>query len=69
MFYWFQRGKDLIRYEARSLLDAYELVFIGPDGTERVERFGNADALEKREADLLKELQQDGWKGPHGWNV
>ena len=69
MFYWFQKGKDLIRYEARTLLNAYELVIVEPDGTEKVEHFGNAEALEKRETDLLNELRRDGWNGPHGWNV
>jgi hypothetical protein len=69
MFYWFQRGKDLIRYEARSLRDAYELVIVAPDGTEKVERFGNSGALQKREADLIGELHGTGWEGPHGWNI
>lgn len=69
MFYWFQRGKELVRYEARALFDAYELVIVGPDGTEKVERFGNPEALERRETELLEELRRDGWNGPHGWNV
>lgn len=59
----------MLRYEARSARDVYELVIVAPDGTEKVERFGNPKALEEREADLLNELEREGWNGPHGWNV
>jgi hypothetical protein len=69
MFYWFQRGTDMLRYEARTLLDAYELVIVAADGTEKVEHFGNPRALEQREAELLNELRREGWSGPHGWTL
>jgi hypothetical protein len=58
-----------MRYEARELPEAYELVIVAVDGTEQVEHFGNSAALKQREVDLLGELQAEGWEGPHGWNV
>jgi hypothetical protein len=69
MFYWFQRGSDLMRYEARTLLDAYELVIVAPDGSETIEHFGNSEALRQREEELVERLHEEGWQGPHGWNL
>jgi hypothetical protein len=70
MFWWFQRGKDLLRCESREVAThAYELVVLLPDGTERVEQFTDADALHDRQVVLIRELEGDGWSGPHGWHV
>jgi hypothetical protein len=69
MFYWFQRGTDLMRYEARETRDAYELVVVGTDGSEKIERFKSSGELRQRELELISELAGDGWEGPHGWNV
>lgn len=70
MFYWFKRGNDLIRYEAREVSPAhFELRITGPDGVERVERFDTAEALHQRQLAFERELAQHGWAGPHGWNV
>jgi hypothetical protein len=48
-FYWFKRGPELCRYEAREVSPThYELAIIGPVGVERVERFATAEALHQR---------------------
>jgi hypothetical protein len=70
MFWWFQRSGEFLRYEARELAtDAYELTVIMPDGTARVEQFTDQTALQERQVALSRELEDDGWTGPHGWNV
>jgi hypothetical protein len=70
MFYWFQRGADLLRYESRQIsTHAYELLVVMPDGNERVEAFTDSEALKHREVSLARELEDAGWNGPHGWNL
>jgi len=70
MFTWFRRGGEFLRYEAREISrNAYELTILLADGTERVERFADQDALTHRQVALQQELEQQGWTGPHGWNV
>ncbi len=70
MFWWFQRDGQFIRYESREIAKgAYELTIIMPDGTERVERFTDETALNDRQVELTRELEAEGWSGPHGWNV
>jgi hypothetical protein len=70
MFWWFQRGGEFLQYEAREVAaDAYELTVIMPDGTARIERFTDQTALQERQVTLGRELEDDGWAGPHGWNV
>ena len=70
MFYWFKRGNESLRYEAREVsATRFKLTIIGPDGVERVERFASAEALHERQVALEGELQAQGWVGPHGWNV
>jgi hypothetical protein len=70
MFWWFQRGGEFLRYEAREVADdAYELTVVMPDGTARIERFTDQTALQERQVALGRELEDDGWTGPHGWNV
>jgi len=70
MFYWFKRGNDLVRYEAREVSRTqYELTIVGPDGVERVERFDDPTALHARQVGLERDLLANGWLGPHGWNI
>ena len=70
MFYWFKRGAESLRYEVREVSSTrFELTILGPDGTERVESFGTADALHARQLALERDLVEHGWIGPHGWNV
>jgi len=70
MFYWFKRGEESLRYEAREVSPArFELTIVGPDGIERVEPFESADELHRRQIALERELVAQGWAGPHGWNI
>ena len=70
MFYWFERGSEYARYEARKLPSgAYELTIYGPDGTQHIEHFETSGALSARERAFQKELESQGWTGPHGWNL
>jgi len=70
MFYWFKRGAESLRYEAREVSPMrFELTIVGPDGIERVEHFESADELHRRQIALERELLAQGWAGPHGWNI
>ena len=69
MFWWFERGGEFLRYEARDInAEGYELCVVTPDGKERKERFSDSSDLTKRQVDFERELMADGWTGPHGWN-
>ena len=55
VFWWFKRGDNFVRYEARQSGEAaYELRIVEMDGTERVERFENEDDLINITECLLK---------------
>ena len=70
MFTWFRRGDEYIRYEARQVsTGVYELTIMKPDGSETVERFSDEQALADRQTTVQRELERDGWTGPHGWNL
>jgi hypothetical protein len=70
MFYWFQRGEQFLRYESREVSKgAYQLVVVMAGGSERVEHFTDGAALHARQVALQHELEDDGWNGPHGWNL
>jgi len=70
LFWWFERGGQFLRYEARHTKEgAFELRVTSPDGGERVETFDNGDALAGRQQALEEELIAQGWNGPHGWNL
>lgn len=69
MFWWFERRGEYLRYEAREVKGGYELCVIAPDGTERVEHFTDSSELAKRQLEFEHELSEDGWTGPHGWNL
>ena len=70
MFWWFERRGQYLRYEVRDLPDGgYELRVIDADGRERAELFDDSSELTKRQLDFEKELLEEGWTGPHGWNL
>jgi len=70
MFWWFKRGAHYVRYEARQVGSrVYELCFVDVDGIEKVERFDDQQALVDRQRELESTLADDGWTGPHGWNL
>ena len=70
MFWWFKRGDDYVRYEARQTgARTYELCFITVDASERVETFDDQQDLVERQRELESSLSEDGWTGPHGWNL
>ena len=70
MFWWFQRGERFLQCEAREVsADVYELILVRPDGTVQVERFTDQTALKDRQVALVRELEDEGWTGPHGWSV
>ena len=65
MFWWFQRNSEYIRHEVRKIANGYELAVLLPDGTERIERFTDQTVLEDRRAALVRDLEDEGWTGPH----
>jgi hypothetical protein len=70
MFWWFKRGDDYIRYEARQAArGVYQLCVITVDGTERVETFDDERDLVERQRLLETSLVGEGFTGPHGWNL
>jgi hypothetical protein len=70
VFWWFQRGDAYLRYESREVGSGnYELRVIDADGTERVEHFDDSGELAQRQRDFERSLADEGWTGPHGWNV
>jgi hypothetical protein len=70
VFWWFERRGEFLRCETRERTGGgYELLVIAPDGIEQVERFDASSDLAHRQADLERELADDGWTGPHGWNL
>ena len=70
MFVWFEKSGTFLRYETRDLPNGgFQLCITDADGTERVETFEDSTALNKRQIDFERELNQKGWTGPHGWNL
>lgn len=70
MFWWFKRGDQFLGYESRAIApDHYQIIVRMPDGTERIERFTDQTALSDREVALKGQLTDEGWTGPHGWNI
>ena len=68
MFWWFERGGRYIRFESHQMTAGqFELRIIDPDGTERVEHFTDSRDLARRQDDVIDEITQEGWSGPHGW--
>ena len=70
MFWWFERGGEFMRYEVNELPEGgYLMHVVDVDGTEHNERFSDSSDLTRRQADFEQELTEQGWNGPHGWNV
>jgi hypothetical protein len=70
MFWWFQRSGEFIQYEAREVsTNEYELTVLRPDGSTHVERFTDQTTLKDRQVAFARELEDQGWTGPHGWNL
>jgi hypothetical protein len=65
---WFyERQGCFVRFETQAGTSGrWELVVIGADGTERVERFEDDLALQARQRQLEMEFRSEGWDGPHG---
>ena len=63
MFYWFKRGNELVRYEAREISRTqYELTILRADGVEHVEHFDTADDLDYRHAGDINEADAVGYE-------
>ena len=70
MFYWFMKGTEKLRFEAREVSPTrFELTVTGCDHRERIEVFTTAEGLHRRQVALELELEADGWAGPHGRHV
>ena len=70
MFWWFERGGEFMRYEVNELPEGgYVMRVVSVDGTERAEQFTDSSDLSRRQADFERELSDQGWTGPHGWNL
>jgi len=70
MFFWFKRREDLLRYEARQLPSGvFEFCVIDEHGKHTVETFPSGDALDARQLDFERRVRDEGWTGPHGWNL
>ena len=70
MFWWFERGGEFLRYEARALpTGACELRVTTADGVERVETFPDSTGLSARQIEFERKFLAEGWTGPHGWNL
>ncbi len=62
MIWFFYKDGEHLHYEIRTDGAATnELVVRFPDGSERLERFEDSNALNKRVLELQQELTQDGW--------
>ncbi len=66
MFYFFQRGSDLIRCEVRRSVDGdgYEISIVDRDGTERIEHHATSEQVHARWLELHNQFESEGWKGP-----
>ena len=66
MMWIFERQGEHMRCEIRREGDGagYEMVVTLPDGSERMERFGDTTDLIKRSLDLQRELLETGWRQP-----
>jgi hypothetical protein len=70
MFYWFNRGEALLRYEVRKIPSGlFQLAIVDEHGKETVDTFDDEAELHARQIALAKRLSAAGWTGPHGWNL
>jgi hypothetical protein len=63
---FFSRADGIIRCEVRPAGDGdgYDLVIDRPDAAVQIERFSDAEALNKRWMDVEGRLVSQGWRGP-----
>ena len=68
MLWTFERGGEHLRCEIRreGAGPGYELIVTNPDGSQRMERFEDTNALIKRTLELQSELIEAGWRSPKG---
>jgi hypothetical protein len=66
MIWVFERAREQLRCEIRRETSGpgFELIVTNPDGSQRMERFGETAALIKRSLDLQMELIEAGWRAP-----
>ncbi len=66
MIWVFERAREQLRCEIRreTAGQGFELIVTNPDGSQRMERFGETSALIKRSLDLQMELIEAGWRAP-----
>ena len=66
MLWIFQREQEQLRCEIRrgSEGPGFELIVTSPDGSQRMERFDDTNALIRRSFDLQRELIESGWRAP-----
>ncbi len=63
MLWSFHRAGEQLVYEIRTRSDAegFELIIRDPNGTERIELFDDHGAVDRRAAELQRELLDNGW--------
>ena len=63
MLWSFHRGSEHLVYEIRNRTDAggFELIIRKPDGSETIERFADHTEVDRRAAELQRELLDNGW--------
>lgn len=66
MIWFYERKGEHLRCEIRQQIegDRFALVVTFPDGTERIEVYDDAAALNRRSLELEKKLSEKGWNGP-----
>jgi hypothetical protein len=66
MLWIFERKGQQMRCEIRreGVGPGYEMIVTNADGSQRMERFGDADDLIKRTMDLQRDLLETGWRQP-----
>jgi hypothetical protein len=66
MIWVFERAREQLRCEIRreTTGQGFELIVTNPDGSQRMERFGETSDLIKRSLDLQMELIEAGWRAP-----
>jgi len=70
MLWWFERNGAYFTVEVLCLPNGeYELRFLSPDGTERIERFQTARDLAERQHRIDSALQARGWARAHEWTL
>jgi hypothetical protein len=66
MLWVFERQGEQMRCEIRreGAGTGFEMIVTTPDGSQRMERFGETNDLIKRTLDLQRELLESGWRQP-----